>query len=51
MDIIRDNRNFDSVEELKSQIQKDVNHVRAHWQSILDLPELKKEEKRQKDRM
>jgi pseudouridine synthase len=36
MDIIRDNRPFGSVEELKSQIEKDVNHVRALWKSILE---------------
>lgn len=35
MDIIRDNRPFASVEELKSQIEKDVNHVRAHWKAVL----------------
>ena len=34
MDIIRDNRSFESLEELKFQIAKDVNHVRAHWQSV-----------------
>lgn len=39
MDIIRDNRPFDSIEELKNQITKDVNHVRAHWQSLLNNPE------------
>lgn len=36
MDIIRDNRPFASLEELKSQIEKDVNHVRAHWKSVLE---------------
>ncbi len=41
MDIIRDNRAFSSVEELKNQITKDVNHVRAHWQSLLNNPEEK----------
>lgn len=41
MDIIRDNRPFGSVDELKNQITKDVNHVRAHWQSLLYNPEEK----------
>lgn len=36
MDIIRDNRAFASLDELKSQIQKDINHVRAHWKSVLE---------------
>lgn len=36
MDIIRDNRPFTSLEELKTQIQKDINHVRAHWKSVLE---------------
>lgn len=36
MDIIRDNRPFASLDELKQQIQKDVNHVRAHWKSVLE---------------
>ncbi len=36
MDMIRDNRPFDSLEDLKSQIEKDVNHVRAHWPSVLE---------------
>lgn len=36
MDIIRDNRRFSSLDELKQQIQKDVNHVRAHWKSVLE---------------
>jgi len=36
MDIIRDNRPFTSLDELKQQIQKDVNHVRAHWKSVLE---------------
>ena len=35
MDVIRDNRPFNSIEELKLQIEKDVNHVRAHWKSVL----------------
>ncbi|MCB9807157.1 riboflavin kinase [Candidatus Peribacteria bacterium] len=35
MDVIRDNKSFTSIEELKNQIQKDVNHVRAHWKSVL----------------
>jgi FAD synthase len=42
MDIIRDNRGFASMEDLTNQIQKDVNHVRALWKSILEMPELKK---------
>ena len=42
MDVIRDNRPFDSLDDLTKQIEKDVNHVRAHWQSILELPALKK---------
>ena len=41
MDIIRDNRPFESLDELKNQITKDVNHVRAHWQSLLNNPEEK----------
>ena len=36
MDVIRDNRPFNSIEELKLQIEKDVNHVRAHWKSVLE---------------
>jgi riboflavin kinase/FMN adenylyltransferase len=36
MDIIRDNRPFGSLEELKMQIEKDVNHVRAHWKAVLE---------------
>jgi FAD synthase len=36
MDTIRDNRPFASLDELKHQIQKDVNHVRAHWKSVLE---------------
>lgn len=36
MDVIRDNRAFTSLEELKTQIEKDVNHVRAHWKSVLE---------------
>ena len=35
MDSIRTNRKFASLEELKAQIEKDVNHVRAHWSQIL----------------
>lgn len=35
MDIIRDNRPFESTDDLKSQIEKDVNHVRAHWKAVL----------------
>lgn len=38
MDIIRDNRAFASLDDLKSQIQKDINHVRAHWKSVLQSP-------------
>jgi riboflavin kinase/FMN adenylyltransferase len=38
MDIIRDNRGFASMDDLTNQIQKDVNHVRALWKSILELP-------------
>ena len=36
MDIIRTNQSFSSLDELKAQIQKDVNHVRAHWKSVLE---------------
>ncbi len=36
MDVIRDNRSFNSLIDLKSQIEKDVNHVRALWKSILE---------------
>lgn len=46
MDIIRDNRPFDSIEELKNQIIKDVNHVRAHWQSLLYNPEEKEKNRK-----
>ncbi len=35
MDSIRVNQHFTSIDELKKQIEKDVNHVRAHWPSIL----------------
>lgn len=42
MDIIRDNRPFGSIEELKSQIEKDVNHVRALWKSVLETKEHKR---------
>lgn len=42
MDSIRPNRPFASLEDLKVQIAKDVNHVSAHWKRILNkksLPE------------
>ena len=35
MDSIRVNQHFTSIDELKKQIEKDVNHVRAHWRAIL----------------
>jgi len=40
MDSIRPNRTFASLEELKAQIAKDVNHVRAHWSQILRVKEM-----------
>ena len=35
LDVIRDNRAFASLDDLKKQIEKDINHVRAHWKNAL----------------
>jgi FAD synthase len=39
MDTIRPNRAFSSLDDLKVQIAKDVNHVSAHWKRILSHKE------------
>ncbi len=39
MDSIRSNHAFASLEDLKTQIKKDVNHVSAHWKRILKVKE------------
>jgi pseudouridine synthase len=41
LDFIRDNRPFKDIAELKTQIEKDVNHVRAHWRAVLRGPDTK----------
>ncbi len=42
MDVIRDNHPFASPDALIQQIQKDVNHVRSHWKSVLEDTQHKK---------
>ncbi len=37
MDSIRPNRAFASLDDLKTQIARDVNHVSAHWKRIVKL--------------